>query len=324
MRRTALLLVLLPLGCAEGGDHPRPDALADPSNADSAGDPGPEKPVETMLDAPGDEATDLTADQAVELPADPGLPEVVFLVGVTESIAGETSHAFGHVENPPYRFEIPAVEVARAGDCALVDAYFDAFCEPPCPYPQYCDAGNVCREHPPRLSAGTITVKGLKSALTLVPEGQYHYYQGDFVPAPEDGDVFDAGDVLTAVAEGADLPAFSLTTHGVAAVDASLPCDTPAAGKHVTVTWTPGGLGDRMWFSIRSPNHGTQFSRIECETEDDGELVVDASLVDGYLAGFHPAGTIAVLERMSRAVGVTSGGAVAFEVSSRVSCSGFF
>jgi len=289
--RRALVVLAVLAGCSEGTGSAPPDAAPDAAAPDAA---APDA-------AAPDAAADSASDPAVETAPGPA-PAVVFSIQVTEgrssSPQGEPA-AWASIANPPYGGEMPAEEVLRAGDCVFLRAVWDQLCDPPCTWPQYCEV-DTCVGRPPRLSGGKVVVTGLKTGLTLEETTEYHYYAATFDPEPTAGDVFDEGTVVTATAEGADLPSFSVRTRGVAEMSSGLGCDAKLeAGKPVVVTWQAGTQGDRVFFSIRSPNHGTQFSRIECETADDGELVVDASLVDLYVPDFHPAGDGWVLTRTS-------------------------
>ena len=91
-------------------------------------------------------------------------------------------------------------------------------------------------------------------------------------------------DGITAQAAGAALSPFELETVGVAPLGSSLPCPLePVPGDEVSVTWSPGQAGDRVRLSLASANHGSMFPAVICDTEDDGELVVAASLVESWL-----------------------------------------
>ncbi|MBM4371664.1 MAG: hypothetical protein FJ098_08420, partial [Deltaproteobacteria bacterium] len=66
-------------------------------------------------------------------------------------------------------------------------------------------------------------------------------------------------------------------------------------------------------------NHASEFSRILCETEDSGELVVDATLVAALLEGWHPVWAWSLARRVSRGADV-DGTRIGLGISSSVGC----
>jgi hypothetical protein len=195
--------------------------------------------------------------------------------------------AYGSVANPvqPELWWVPEMEI---GDCVFHLADL-GFCDPPCVPPELCSAADECVMLPDRVSAGEIVVEGLKADLTLVVEEPYQYYTPLFDPEPAGGDIFDEGDPISAMAAGDVVPAFQVQTTGVTTLQTSLACPLEfAAGQPLEVAWTPASQGDSIRFVLRSGNHGAQFSSVVCATADDGELTVDAALVDAYLAQWRP------------------------------------
>jgi hypothetical protein len=133
-------------------------------------------------------------------------------------------------------------------------------------------------------------VTGLKVGLKLTVHPQYHYYEAAFSSEPTDGDIFDAGAVLAATAGGGpDFPAFTVKGLGTPALETDFPC-VPELVKdqHLVVHWAPADPAAKVFFGLLSGNHGEQFSSLACETDDSGELVVDAALVTAYLLDWHP------------------------------------
>lgn len=234
---------------------------------------------------------DADADAVAEFDADTGpAPELLFAVSVTESVGakGGPDSAYAGAGRS-WEWE-PSFVAATSGDCALVKPVEPPFCDPPCDLGTVCVADDTCGPPHQALGAGDIVLTGLKVGCTLVPETQYHYYSPKFAPEPQDGDVFDEGDLLTATAPGDDVPAFSVTTRGVARVVTPLACPPVLeAGAGLDVSWTPGAqAGDRVAFVLQSGNHGGQFSRVLCEIADTGSLHVDAALLDAYLTEWRP------------------------------------
>jgi len=212
---------------------------------------------------------------------------------------------------------IPTLTV---GDCVYNTPQPEGFCDPACVLPQMCRHDNTCGPPPDAVSAGDIVMTGLRVGLTLRPVEPYLYYEAAWNPEPADGDLFAGGDVLTATAAGGAVPAFTVSTLGVDALATELPCPlTLTPGTDLEVTWTPGGGDDRVVFSLQSGNHGIQFSSVVCTTADDGQLRVDASLIDAFAADFHPV-QLWILRREREDAAVAGPADVRLRATSRVAC----
>lgn len=301
---------------AAGGaevDAAAPDAVAPLDVTTDLGAPDASAP-----DAAPDDA-DVGEDSGGDVPAEP----LVFTVSVTEWVGtgGGSDSAYATAGRAWVAEEMPSAVVATAGDCVFVEPTDPPLCDPPCGAGTVCVADDTCGPSWQALGAGDIVISGLKTACTLVPETQYHYYAPVFDPEPADGDLFDEGDLLTATAPGDDVPAFTVFTHGVARVETSLACPPVyEVGAGLDVTWIPGAqAGDRVAFVIMSGNHGTQFSRVLCETADTGSLHVDATLFESYVADWHPLNSWR-LTRSREEGTVLDGVHVTFSASSTAGC----
>ena len=184
-------------------------------------------------------------------------------------------------------------KIVESGPCAFYDASYGE-CNPECSPPHACGADNVChvlsREF---VDAGTIAVSGLKSSLRLevVSGGGPNYYYTDYwTPPPgEESQMFDEGDRIAAASEGGAYGPFEVTVTGCADLVTELSCPPLFVdGEPLVVRWTPGTEEDRIRFGLRSGNHATQFSSVVCETDDTGELIVDASIISAYLEQSRP------------------------------------
>ncbi len=218
-----------------------------------------------------------------------GEASFLFEIELTESRSAEagTVAPYASVYNP-WSSDGAWVEALRVGDCVFNEALLET-CDPPCELPDVCQVDGTCAPPVARRSAGPIEVTGLTSALLLTPQDPQDYYTASFNPEPAEGQLFGEGDSITANATGASVPAFTVTTTGVADLITDLPCELPLDGtEDLELTWTPATQGDPITFVLQSGNHGAQFSSVVCETDDSGSLVVDASLVAAYLGGFHP------------------------------------
>jgi hypothetical protein len=168
--------------------------------------------------------------------------------------------------------------VAEEGGCTL-RAYTPASCDPVCLDGLCVD--NTCEPWPTYSSAGTLTITGLTTAVSITPESGYYAY---YDPLPEDLFADDA--TVTARLAGDEIPAATLTAGGVR------PLATPITdritlvpGEDHTVTWTPDGGGHvRLTINANNQGHGGPYlGIIECLADDsDGSITVPAALVDQF------------------------------------------
>lgn len=261
------------------------DSVGDGESADDAPDAGP------FTDAPAvqDGAADGTAGLDGSSSIDAGPDARLLIVTVMESgTPGSDGYAFAWVENPPFHVPVGPPTLVR-GDCAYHPQPVPVPCEPECQAPTFCGFDGTCQIHEERFDAGPITIAGLKSAVTLVASGPYHYYSAKLDPEPTGGELFDAGSAITATGQGtAQFPPFTAAGAGVADLETPLPCALdPQPGEDLLITWTPGDAPS-IRFQMQSGNHGEQFSRVVCETPDTGTLIVDGELLTLYLADWHP------------------------------------
>ena len=205
--------------------------------------------------------------------------------------------------------------------CLFIPARLPVQCDPPCAVGTVCDwETGDCGKPVPPVSAGEIEITGLKTTCTLVPETGYYYYMARFEQEPEDGDLFDEGTLITATAPGNEMPGFTISGLGVACVETPLSCPPSLdAAQPLVITWTPSGSAGTVAFSLQSANHAAQFSRIVCETEDTGQLVVDASLLAAFLEGWHPVWSW-TLSRQAQTWETVGEWAVGLSVSTSVGC----
>ena len=281
--------------------------------------------------APADQPT---ADADQDVKPDPALPRFRISVVERQSATGGDPSAYASVGSGS-PFGAGPLESMRVGDCRFVEAHVPVPCEPACPSSARCSPDGQCVERQKRLHAGPVTIEGLKVQTTIEPEypegGQYFYYLPHFDPEPENGDLFDAGDPLTARASGGTtrfehemaVPGFEVQTTGTAPLQSQTPCPLDlSAEQDLVVSWQPEAGTHRITFVLYSANHGAQFSRIECETDDTGSLVVDRTLVASWLGGFHPVRAW-MLQRSREAIGVGGTVTVSFLVANNLSCTWF-
>jgi hypothetical protein len=104
---------------------------------------------------------------------------------------------------------------------------------------------------------------------------------------------FAAGDAVMLSAEGGELLPFELSAQAIAPLELLSPSPLPFDPDAQTlVRWTPPASGDgsRIIVTADISHHGGRKGELMCETDDDGELEIPATLVQGLIdlgvAGF--------------------------------------
>lgn len=206
-------------------------------------------------------------------------------------------------------------ELDAADGCRLVVAP-DSFCDPACPSGETCGADG-CIATPRTHGVGTVTVTGLASELSLMPSmSSRRYSLSAALPYPP----YDEGASIQLQAEGGDYEPFTLQAVGVPLLELGAGEIAVARETPVTLSWTARSeVGPaRVFVELDIAHHGGIFARIECEVEDDGELVIAAQLVtqlvDRGVAGFP---TVSVTRRSVDSTTIAPG-CVELEVGSQV------
>lgn len=176
------------------------------------------------------------------------------------------------------------LEEAAQGACRLLrfqPAYCDTWCDGVCVEP------NVCQPWPTYANAGTLSFTGVKGAVSLSFDPGWGYATAAVPP----DDLFDPGDEVTVNAAGAEIPAFSLTARGTAALQSPTIVDdevTLANGADFTFSWTPAGGDARVRLTINANNmgHGAPYAAIiVCDVADAaGAVTVPRSMIDVFPA----------------------------------------
>lgn len=238
--------------------------------------------TDTAADADSETETESETNTFIETDSDDFIIHLKGVVGAAAWAYVSNADEFGH--------SIYWTKEAEIGPCTFYSASFGE-CIPECTAPEECGADNQCHDESWTwgfINAGTITVSGLKSELSLVPisVGANDYYTSYWTTEPTTGAIFDEGDTITATSPGGELGAFEVSVTGCAEMTADLTCPPSIVnGESLTIRWTPGDAAkDTVRFAMQSGNHASQFSSIICETDDTGSLVVDASLISAYLA----------------------------------------
>lgn len=201
----------------------------------------------------------------------------------------------------------------ESGDCR-VEIPSTPFCSTPCGSSAACVATDTCMPYPSSKSAGTIHVSGVSSSsgtafdITPVLNG-YQAPAGTTLNLPP----FIEGTDVTVAANS-----FSLTAKGVAPIALAQTSYALQTGTSLLVDWTKGSenVPSKIELEIDISHHGGIKGKIVCETEDDGSIRIDGSLIDRLISlgvsGF-PSITV---QRRANAWGVISAGRVDLDIIS--------
>lgn len=185
----------------------------------------------------------------------------------------------GQVWDKPARSRI-LTEVARNGDCWLTKSE-NPRCSPSCSGTETCSADGVCVPVPISRSVGDVSILGLARPVKMSPlmPGNNYFVAGEF---PAHG--FEPGAAVLLEAVGADLKPFTLSGIGVAQLELPEAAWLLERDEPFVVTWNAGAVPEavvRVAFNV--DQHGTAPLVLGCETKDDGELSIDAGLINALL-----------------------------------------
>ena len=165
-------------------------------------------------------------------------------------------------------------ELAAADGCRVVVGP-QHVCDPQCASEQTCGPDG-CIATPRTRSVGTVVLDGLPEPVTMMPSSVRRYSPTSVLPYPP----FEPGTAIALQAEGGDYDAFALRGRGVTLLQVDDQEITVATGEPVTLRWTPGDeAAAKVFVELDIAHHGGIAARIECDVEDDGELVIPAELV---------------------------------------------
>lgn len=193
------------------------------------------------------------------------------------------------------------------------------FCEPGCGAGAVCVEDDQCLKSPAQLSAGTVTIEGVKTAdgkTTLTVEPIRKNYLSSGLPYP----AFEEGDAIKLVAAGADIEPFTIEGTGIAPLE--MKSQGPyvlESGKPLALSWTAArSTGSRIQVKLDISHHGGSKGQIECDVDDDGALTIPAALVtklkDLGVAGF----PTVMVTRSQRSSAATARGRVDLRIYSYV------
>jgi hypothetical protein len=177
------------------------------------------------------------------------------------------------------------------GDCRYLRAK-QGFCDPACAGDEICTIDDRCEPYPLQTPAGTLTFSGLAERVVVDPE---QAGTGTYVgPGGLPGELFGIGDAIRVTVSGDEFPQVALGARGVAAMDTDLTRDGLAFsnGMDGEVTWMVSDDEDAcVSLVLNSFNalHGAPLSDIiECESPDDGSLLVPQALLEQFPLGETP------------------------------------
>jgi hypothetical protein len=206
-----------------------------------------------------------------------------FHVTLVPLLNGNPAHTEiqGRVSNGPTPAAIILEKAGQSGACTLFTPRIP-FCSTPCGGSAVCVADDVCQSNPTKQDVGTATLTGLKvagggtSVSIEATNGNYILAGVDLLFPP-----FDEGAAVALTTTGGVYPALSIQALGIAPL--VVPADTLTLQKDhpLTVTWTPAGAAGRSTVHLKLDisHHGGSKGQIECDSADQGSVVIAASLV---------------------------------------------
>lgn len=181
-----------------------------------------------------------------------------------------------------------------SGACTLLKPRIP-FCETACENGAVCVEDNTCLAYPTALSLGTLSVTGLTlatgaSSFTLTPiNGNYQTAGATKLAYPP----FAEGDAVSLSLPGNDtFAALTLSGKGIGQLALTGSAYDLKKDTDFVLAWTKAGsaANSKIHVKLDISHHGGTKGKIECDTDDNGALTIDKSLVTTLLnlgvAGF--------------------------------------
>jgi hypothetical protein len=207
----------------------------------------------------------------------------VSLIAPSEGSPGRTTIA-GRIYGGVTPSAVNWVEKGSTGACKVFTPT-TPFCETSCGSGALCVADNTCKAFPKSISAGKVTVTGIKlksGAAAFSMTQLFNNYQpgvADTLAYPPFAD----GDAVAFSAAGdSSVGAFKVTSAGIGLLSLLNDTITLADGKPITLKWTAPAKAGASVVSVfvDISHHGGSKGKIECEGPDNGSLEIAAGLVD--------------------------------------------
>jgi hypothetical protein len=199
-------------------------------------------------------------------------------------LAADYTRVGGNVSDGVLPTRVPR-ELAREGECRLVEVV-PSTCTPACPAATaICDASQVCVPLPRARDVGLVGVAGLAVPLTMRPNAVTRAYSNPGQPAlPHPG--FAPGADLRLATSGGDYAPFLLRGWGVSELSLGPGPIRVAQGAPVELAWSAPELPGpaRIHVALNINHHGSSNAWIECDFIDTGSAQIPAGLVDALLA----------------------------------------
>jgi hypothetical protein len=231
--------------------------------------------------------------------ADEYQPASVGLVNLIGGAAGEV-HAILRDRPDPLAPELRM----RQGVCALYVRPTEAECSPGCGA-AVCTAPDECSPAAAPVSAGDITVSGLRQRLVFRPQPEG--YRAESSPPAE---LFDSGARIRVSAPGDLAGGFAAELDGVPHLQVAFSRIALRRNKDTRLTWTAAGVG-RVAAAILVGRPGSPFSAmLLCETDDYGSLTIPAAIAARLPAAMPDELSVANMMRLSREIVPTALGPI--------------
>lgn len=259
-----------------------------------------EEETEPARDASaGDDAASADADASMRdgssedpLRAAVGTFGIQLVAAVPESEGAAAASAYTDIVGRVHDALVPSGmqwrRIAEDGDCELFEPH-NPFCDPSCTSGATCIDGNTCVPPATALDVGTVVLRGLHDAagpteITMMPREPSNLYQprgSSTLAYPP----FEADDTITLSAAGGELAPFELSARAIAPLELLTEAPVPFGGETPTVLrWTANeGSSTRIIVRVDISHHGGAKGEVVCDTEDDGELELPASIVEGLI-----------------------------------------
>jgi hypothetical protein len=233
----------------------------------------------------GDPASDAPGAGASAL--DPSAPTVgsfvVNLVAPTSTTDGFTSvlgRVYDGPQPPPLGWEV----AATAQGCEL-RIPVAPFCDPGCDTTAVCTPADGCVPYPVAQDLGTVTMTGLAAdAIEMKPiAATYQLPPAIELPHPPTAE----GAAIGLQTSGGNYQPFTLAGAGIAPLELLGSEPIPLVETEaLTLQWGPPSdpAASRIAVKVDISHHGGLKGLIECDVEDDGELEIEASLLEQLIA----------------------------------------